>query len=738
MKSSKLKQLQSVILGMNTFFIAVLLLVAESLSQQGYLVSVPETPTQIKQITVVLDDNYPPFVFRNKDDKIQGILVDQWALWEKKTGIRVHLIAMNWEDAKQTMAAGKADVIDTIFFTPERSKVYDFTKAYAVIDVPIFFNSNLSGITDASSIRDFTVGVKKGDAAIDELKQYGVKNFVYYDNYEAIIKAAKADKIVVFCVDKPPALYFSYKEGILDKFKMTKPLYTGEFHRAVHKGNAELLSVIEKGFAAFTKAEYNTIDQKWYGTSLQYQDYFKVIFIGFFSISAVVLFLGIWNLTLNKRVKQKAAALEKELLANRDMETALHSSENQYKSLIETTLEGYCLMTTEGVIQDVNPALCDMLCVERNQLIGESMHRFIEVSDQDSFNSLLKSIPSIHHKVLELRMVSKSQTPRIALFNTTVLIREPGQVSGMFALISDITQRRLAEDALQSAYSNLETLVQQRTQELSLANQQLMQMNQQMIVAFEDLKLTQDKLIQSEKVASLGLLVAGIAHEINTPVGNCITLATYLNNASRDIKKDMPETDDIVKTWSDYVKQYEDATQLLINNLNRVSELVGHFKQISIDQSVEHRYLFQMREHLEDLIFSLRAMFKDSIHNIDLACDNSIVCYNYPDALNKALLQLVSNSVIHGFKYTKQGDIQISVTEEETYLVIEYSDNGAGIPPEDLPKIFDPFYTSSRASGNIGLGLSVVHNIITQRLGGNISCDSTLNEGTRFRITLKK
>lgn len=695
-------------------------------------------PSQIKNISIVLDDNYPPFIFRDSENHIQGILVDQWDLWEKKTGINVTLQAMNWDDAKTTMSLGKADVIDTIFYTEERAKSYDFTKAYADIEVPIFFNANLSGINNAQSIRDFSIGVKKGDAAIDVLKSQGVQYFIYYDNYEQIIEAAKADKLVVFCMDKPPALYFLYKAGILDKFKVTDSLYVGAFHRAVKKGDTALLAVVEEGFSKISQMELDQIDAKWYGTSLQYQDYFKYVLLTFLGVVVVLLFLLMWNRTLNRRVKQKTLALELEMKQSQSMAHALFSSENQSKSLLETTSEGYCLLTPEGKIVEINVALCQLLNVDKAIILNTLILNYIESSDLVAFKQLMNVIQTVHNKTIEVRVITGKEQYRIASFKTTIIEDEAGLYTGFFALVTDVTQQKNAEDNLKAAYNNLENLVQQRTMELSTANTQLIQLNHQMLEAFDDLKRTQEKLIQSEKMSSLAILVAGIAHEINTPVGNAITLSSYLSNSTRDFKKEISLNQAVLETTHEYIQAVEEGTGLLGKNLSRVAELVGYFKQISIDQISESVAWFDLKEFINDVIFGIQAMYKGRTYLIELTCEDGYKVRNYADTLSKVLTQLITNSILHGFTNVVDEKIVINVREEETQYIFTYKDNGKGISEEELPKIFDPFYTSARYQGNIGLGLSVVHNLVTQKLGGAIVAESQLGEGTTFIFSILK
>ena len=187
-----------------------------------------------RTLRVVMDNNYPPFAFLDGEGKVQGILVDQWRLWQKKTGIRVDIQAMDWGEALKAMKNGDFDVIDTIFATMERSGWLDFTEPYAKIEVPVFFSKEISGITDADSLKGFSVAVKEGDAAAEILRSHGVGNLMLFNGYEAIIRAAKEHKVNVFVIDKPPAMYFLYKYGIQDNYKESRSLYVGEFHRAVN------------------------------------------------------------------------------------------------------------------------------------------------------------------------------------------------------------------------------------------------------------------------------------------------------------------------------------------------------------------------------------------------------------------------------------------------------------------------------------------------------------------------
>ena len=317
--------------------------------------SSPSNPSSSpKAIKVVMDDNYPPYVFRDGSGRLQGILVDQWRLWEGKTGIRADVHAMDWGKALRRMEAGEFDVIDTIFRNESRERVYDFSKPYATLEVPVFFHKNISGITDASSLKGFPVAVKNGDAAVDYLSRRGVDRLVGYDSYEEIIRAAREHKIGVFVVDKPPAMYFLYKMGIHDQFQVSEPLYFGRFHRAVLKGSRPLLAAVEDGFARISPEELKEIDRKWLGSATSPRVSLLHVTGAILACLVAILLLAAWNRTLRKSVERKTAELKKEMTLTSEQAGRLRASEENYRLLVENAGDGIVIIH-DGRVLFVNP-----------------------------------------------------------------------------------------------------------------------------------------------------------------------------------------------------------------------------------------------------------------------------------------------------------------------------------------------------------------------------------------------
>ena len=329
----------------------------------------PETPAPevARTITVVMDDNYPPYTFRDSSGKLQGILPDLWHLWQQKTGVGLKLEGMDWLQAQQTMAAGKADVIDTMFETPERQRHYAFSPPYAHIDVAIFFHKTIGGITnEADSLKGFTVGVKAGDACIDRLNADGIHQQVAFASYESMLKAAGRGDIKVMCIDKPPGLHFLYKLGLQDEFRTSLPLYSGDFHWAVRKASLDTYQLVSEGFAQISQSERDAIDDRWLGASLtrgrlapylSYAAHALVIGAGI----SLVLFL--WVFSLRRRVNVRTRELSDTLQA---LQAAQQDSEKALDSL-NTTLEALPDLMTEvdgdGRIYNYRAARDDMMLI---------------------------------------------------------------------------------------------------------------------------------------------------------------------------------------------------------------------------------------------------------------------------------------------------------------------------------------------------------------------------------------
>jgi signal transduction histidine kinase len=305
---------------------------------------------------------------------------------------------------------------------------------------------------------------------------------------------------------------------------------------------------------------------------------------------------------------------------------------------------------------------------------------------------------------LENKLVSGAFTPeRLALLEV---------LSGQIAIS--------LENAL--LYAHLEEKVADRTRELS--------------DALANVSAMQTQMVESEKLAALGGLVAGMAHEINTPVGIAVTAASHLVERTAELRSAWQAGSMKRSTLDRYIENVKDSGRLILTNLERSNELVQSFKQVAVDQSSEARRTFRVRSYLEDILRSLRPTLKRTPHLVEIDCDPGLALTSYPGALAQVVTNLVLNSVVHAYAEGVSGRISLAAAAHDGGVRLVYKDDGRGIPEEVRQHIFEPFFTTRRAAGGSGLGLHIVYNLVTQRLGGAIAVDSAAGKGTRFTVDI--
>ncbi|MEM8504007.1 MAG: response regulator [Cyanobacteria bacterium P01_D01_bin.1] len=274
---------------------------------------------------------------------------------------------------------------------------------------------------------------------------------------------------------------------------------------------------------------------------------------------------------------------------------------------------------------------------------------------------------------------------------------------------------------------------------------QLKERTEQLSKTLETLKSTQQDLIRTAKMAALGNLVAGVAHEINTPVGTAIMTASTLENASYQLATEVERGDLKRSSLSNYLEVASECSHLIVSNLQRAGELIQSFKQVAVDQSSLQKRAFALKPYLEEVISNLGPKLKQTSHQLSLVGDEDMLVCSYPGAIAQVVTNLIINSLTHAYPGGSSGHLKVSFhsqvedssAERQTAnLQLCYSDDGRGINLEHQSRIFEPFFTTARSSGGSGLGLHLVYNLVTQKLEGHIDFVSTPDQGTTFTITL--
>jgi len=275
--------------------------------------------------------------------------------------------------------------------------------------------------------------------------------------------------------------------------------------------------------------------------------------------------------------------------------------------------------------------------------------------------------------------------------------------------------------------NNLEIKIKERTFELEEANDELS-------ITIENLKRTQDKLVEIEKMSSLGNLVAGVAHEINTPVGIGLTGITHFLELLQELESKYAKNEVSEEYFENFVVTSKELAQIINENLKRTTTLVKSFKQVAVDQTSEDIREFNLKEYIESVLFSIKNITKKTNLTIDVKCDPNINITSYPGAISQVVTNLILNSINHAYEEKEKGNIILEFTKKENKICFIYQDDGKGIKEENLEKIFDPFFTTNREKGGTGLGLHIIYNIVTHTLKGTIKCISKTGEGVKFII----
>lgn len=281
------------------------------------------------------------------------------------------------------------------------------------------------------------------------------------------------------------------------------------------------------------------------------------------------------------------------------------------------------------------------------------------------------------------------------------------------SLKEEIERRRHIEHALRNKQTELETLV-------------------------EDLKQTQDRLVQSEKMAALGGLVAGITHEVNTPVGIGVTATSFLSEKVKTLEQAYLNKTLSPKNLERFITEASETASLLETNLSRASDLIASFKQIAVDQTSEAIRTIQLNHYLQEVVRSLQPHFKKTKHHIEINCPTELQLTCPAGAISQIFTNLLMNSLIHAFEGMQEGEIRITVIDDESFVDIRYSDNGKGLTEEQLEKLFHPFFTTKRELGGSGLGTHITYNLVRQTLRGSIEVQSKPGDGLHYHIRFPK
>ncbi|MBI5833710.1 MAG: transporter substrate-binding domain-containing protein [Armatimonadetes bacterium] len=636
-------------------------------------------------LRVVTDDNYPPYVFRGGSGELRGILVDHWRLWTARTGRPTNLTGMDWNEAIRRFEAGEFDVLDTVFRTPQRELRYDFTRPYARIDVPLFFDQSVSGINSAQDLGGLVVAAKAGDAVLETLARSGVHNVVTYPSYERLIAAAAAGQVRVFTVDGPPAHYFLTRMGVADRFRESPPLYTGQFHRAVLKGRVALLREVQGGFDRISPAELRGIDERWMGSPVTIGGLWRQYRYPVLALIAAWVLLSGWLWSLRRTVAHRTGELRAEVVERAAKEQALADSQERLATIFNTVHEAIFIHDVEGRILDVNQAVTELFGVSRDEALALTVRDF---SAEDS-------------PLLELReRWGRALSGESSWFEWQARRPRDGQLLPVEVSLRGVT---LGGQAL--VLASVRDIAQRKRAEAER----------------DDLE---SQLAQSQKMEAIGRLAGGVAHDFNN-------LLTVILGHCDDLLEDSGQAD----------TRCEEIVQIRTSAL-RAADLTRQLLAFSRRQTLRPEPL-----DLGLVVLDMERMLRRLIgEDIELVTEIGAVLRSVT-ADRGQLERVIMNLAVNARDAMEAGGrLSLSVSNEPLpdgqaalppgdYVTLIVADTGHGMDESTRQHVFEPFFTTKEKTKGTGLGLSTVLGIVKQS-GGEIVCHSALGAGTRFVIYL--
>ncbi|MEO5361777.1 MAG: ATP-binding protein [Nitrospirota bacterium] len=379
-------------------------------------------------------------------------------------------------------------------------------------------------------------------------------------------------------------------------------------------------------------------------------------------------------------------------------------------NIIETIASAVIVLTEDAEIVKVNKSVNKMLGRTEEELLNK---RIDEIFESDTIAEILYNeiMRNGYVKDVEVVLMAKYGVKVPVIFSASVIYGSDGNtIDEIVCSAQNITQLKRMQKVRDMHLKELET-------------------------ANKHLKESRTQLVQAEKLASLGQMLAGVAHEINTPVGIGITLSSTITKETEAIKAAIDDRSLRMERLQEYIDDINKSSSLIFKSLMRTAELVKSFKMVSADQITQERRVFRLKGYIEEILLSLQPKLKRSQHNIEVICEQSLELDSYPGSIAQIITNLLMNSLIHAYDKGAKGTITIEAALHKNDIVIQYKDDGKGIPQENIKKIYDPFFTTMRGTGGTGLGMHIVHNIVTQTLGGTIDCQSELNKGTTFTIS---
>ncbi|MCL2705438.1 MAG: PAS domain S-box protein [Spirochaetaceae bacterium] len=445
-----------------------------------------------------------------------------------------------------------------------------------------------------------------------------------------------------------------------------------------------------------------------------------------FSLMSILIIISFVLIASRKKIVQENARQLEILIRQRTEELAL--SETRYQAVFQTANDVILIIKENKIVNFNNKALKTFGYTEeelKKLSPGDISEKEFEKDSEQLFTDYMEEVKKGIPQFFEWKNSRKDGSSfysEISLSNLDL-----GEEHYLLAIIRDITERKKAQTELEKLNAELELRVFLRTGELEDSNNALKD-------SLIKLKETQKSLVEAEKMASLAVLVAGVAHEINTPIGISVTAASYLKQQTDILNTKFAQGTMKRSELESYINSAIESAKVLLDNVEKASDHISSFKKVAVDQASQEKRTFNLKGYMNEILLSLMPAFKKTKHKVTVIGQDDINIESMPGALSQIVTNLVMNSLKHGFEGIESGEIKIELDIDKDIAIFRYSDNGVGMDEATKSRLFDPFFTTKRGSGGSGLGMHIVYNLVTQSLKGTIIFETSPGNGLFFEI----
>lgn len=433
----------------------------------------------------------------------------------------------------------------------------------------------------------------------------------------------------------------------------------------------------------------------------------------------------------SRSLNTMSVALRERLAQLALVEQSLRESEARFKTLFDTAPVALTVTDSDGVLLACNLAWTRAFGHERAAVLGKrssEIEFWLDQAERARVWDIYEVQGIVQGEVAAVKLAD-GRAGEVAIWSSSLSLQ--GQTAIVWALL-DLTEEMNAKRELKMLNSSLESRVRERSAELERSNGNLS-------AALDTLKRTQHDLISAEKMASLGSLVAGVAHELNTPIGNSLLAATTLWDRVREFERSVHHGSLRRSALNAHLKDVELACSLIAGSLHRAADLISSFKQVAVDQTNDQRRMFDLEHVLKDTLATFAPGLRRANCYTRLEVHGVLQLDSFPGSLCQVINNLISNALVHAFEGRATGVITLSARDAgDANVEIVFRDNGVGMSDEVLRHVFDPFFTTKMGRGGTGLGMNIVYNIVTGVLGGSIAVKSLPQQGSSISMVLPK